>query len=265
MNPIRAWNRFWFGPISARPLGLYRIVFGVLVLVHLLLISVDLDYWYTDAGLLRGNEARLAAGPLRFSPLQWFQDPVSVRLRLRRRLPSSPWPSCWAGGPGSWASCSTSGLLSLYHRNISTNCGPDMLHDGHELPHDAQPVRQRRLARRPPRRPPPRDAGRAADHPLGAAADPDPALHRSTSARPHAQVHGATWLGGTAIHFVLFNHEVGQFNLEWLAGYPVLISALTLAALWIEFALAFFLWFRPSRRWIALLGRAAPRRDRPRW
>ncbi|MEI4896971.1 hypothetical protein Q8G71_37425, partial [Klebsiella pneumoniae] len=54
--------------------------FGVFVLVHLALSTVDLDHWYTDAGLLRGNEARLAAGPLRLSPLQWIQDPVSVRI-----------------------------------------------------------------------------------------------------------------------------------------------------------------------------------------
>jgi MFS family permease len=32
MNPIRAWNAFWFGPISARPLGAFRIVFGLIAL-----------------------------------------------------------------------------------------------------------------------------------------------------------------------------------------------------------------------------------------
>ena len=30
MNPIRAWNRFWFAPVSARPLGAFRVVFGLL-------------------------------------------------------------------------------------------------------------------------------------------------------------------------------------------------------------------------------------------
>ena len=81
--------------------------------------------------------------------------------------------------------------------------------------------------------PPPRDARRAADHPLGAAA-----ASRSSSAsiyfdhgRAQVQRVRPGW-AGTAIHYVLFNHEVGQFNLEWLADYPVLISVLTLAALW---------------------------------
>ena len=54
MNPLRAWNRFWFGPISARPLGVYRIVFGVIVLAHLGSISVELDYWYTRRGAAPG-------------------------------------------------------------------------------------------------------------------------------------------------------------------------------------------------------------------
>ena len=25
MNPLRAWNTFWFRPVSARPLGAFRV------------------------------------------------------------------------------------------------------------------------------------------------------------------------------------------------------------------------------------------------
>ena len=66
--------------------------------------------------------------------------------------------------------------------------------------------------------------------------------------------HGSTWLGGTAIHFVLFNREFGQGNLQWLADYPAVIGVLTYSALITEFSLAFLLWFRPTRKWIALAG-----------
>ena len=44
-----------------------------------------------------------------------------------------------------------------------------------------------------------------------------------------------------------------MFNLEWLAQYPLLINVMTHGAFLIEFALAFWLWFRPTRRW-AILG-----------
>src|SRR5262245_1040735 len=126
MNPVRAWNRFWFGPISARPLGLYRILFGLIVLCHLGLLTVELDHWYTDAGLLRGDEARRAAGPLRFSVLQWIQDPVSVRLAFGVVALVA------VGFIVGWRTRLMSvllylGMMSIYHRNISTNCGPDMI------------------------------------------------------------------------------------------------------------------------------------------
>ena len=64
---------------------------------------------------------------------------------------------------------------------------------------------------------------------------------------------GEVWLNGTTVHYVLFNREFGMFNLEWLAQYPLLINLMTHSALLFEFAVAFWLWFRPTRRW-AILG-----------
>ncbi|MGZ3433500.1 MAG: HTTM domain-containing protein, partial [Isosphaeraceae bacterium] len=237
MNPLRAWNRFWFGPISARPLGVFRIIFGILVLAHLAFISVELDYWYTDAGLLQGDQARVVAGPLRYSPLLWVQDPVSVR--------------CVVGVVAAVAVAFVLGwrtrimgvllylgVLSLYHRNISSNCGPDQLMTivsfymmlspcGAALSLDARRVSQRR----------------------GTVAEPliVPWAQRLLQiqlcliylASAAFKCHGSAWLGGTAIHFILFNREVRQSNLEWLANYPVVISVLTQSALLVEFALAF--------------------------
>jgi hypothetical protein len=80
MNPLKDWNRFFFGPISARPLGAFRIVFGVLILIYLGIMSVEFDHWYTGAGLLQGTEAQEAAGPFRFSPLQYVTDPTVAQL-----------------------------------------------------------------------------------------------------------------------------------------------------------------------------------------
>jgi hypothetical protein len=252
MNPIRAWNRFWFGPISARSLGVFRIVFGLLVLVHLGFQTVDLDYWFTGQGLLQGNEALRVAGRYRFSPLLYIQDPLSVRLFMGSLAAIAV---AFALG---WHARVASillylGLLSLYHRNISTNCGPDLLlvvisfymmfsPCGATMSLDARRVAQQR----------------------GTLAEPlvIPWAQRLLQIQLSLiyfctaldKARGSTWPGGTAIHYVLFNREVRQFNLEWLGGYPVLISALTHAALVLEFSLAFLLWFRPTRRWIALLG-----------
>ncbi len=252
MNPLRPWNRFWFSPISARPLAMYRIIFGFLVLAHLASISVELDYWYTDVGLLQGDQARLVAGPLRLSPLHWVQDPVSVRCVVG--LVAAAAVAFVLG----WQTRIMSvllylGVLSLYHRNLSSTCGPDQLMTitafymmltpcGAALSLDARRVSRRRGTLAEPLIVP--WAQRLLQIQLCL-------IYLATAA---FKCHGSTWLGGTAIHFVLFNQEFRQSNLEWLANYPVVISALTQSALVLEFALAFLLWFRPTRKWIALTG-----------
>ncbi len=107
MNPFRAWNRFWFAPISARPLRAFRIVFGLLMLANLAFLVFELDYWFTNTGLLQGAEAREVAGPLRVSPyIGWTTRSVSASSLERRPLSRSCSRS--VGKRGSWGSCSTS-------------------------------------------------------------------------------------------------------------------------------------------------------------
>ena len=219
MSPLRAWNRFWFGPISARPLAVFRIIFGLAVLAHLGFISVDLDYWYTDAGLLQGDQARLAGLPMRYSPLQYIQDPVSVRCAVAMI------GAVAVGFVVGWHTRVMGvllylGVLSLYHRNISTNCGPDQLMTILSFYMMLAPCGAAYSL----------DSRRAARQ-RGTLAEPliIPWAQRLIQIQlcliylssAVMKCHGSTWLSGTAIHFVIFNHEVGQANLEWLAGYPV--------------------------------------------
>jgi hypothetical protein len=252
MNPLRAWNRFWFCPISARPLGAFRIVFGLLLLANLAIMAVDLDYWFTDAGMLQGTEAREAAGELRPSPLQWIQDPTSVRLFFAATavvtvLFTVGWHTRTMGVLSYLAE------LAIHHRNILTTSGADTLviilsfyamlaPCGAAYSLDA-----RRAARR-----------------RGTAAEPLIVPWAQRLIQIHVCViyfntavlkcNGATWLGGTALHFVLHNTEIGRFNLAAVAQYPLVVNLMTHGALLIEFALAFFLWFRATRPWAILAG-----------
>ena len=68
--------------------------------------------------------------------------------------------------------------------------------------------------------------------------------------------NGATWLNGTALHYVLYNDEVGRFHLGMLRDYPVLVNLMTHGAILIEFCLAFLLWFRATRVWTIFAGLA---------
>ncbi|WP_406696058.1 HTTM domain-containing protein [Singulisphaera sp. Ch08] len=252
MNPFRVWNRFWFGPISARPLGAFRIVFGLLCLANLAFMSFELDYWFTNTGLLQGTEAREVAGALRFSPLQWVDDPLTVRLFFGATavvvvLFTVGWHTRIMGVLLYLT------LLSIHHRNIVTNCGVDTLvlimafyamlsPCGAAFSLDA-----RRAARK---------RGTLAEPLIVPWAQRLIQLHLSLIYFDTAvlKCNGGTWLGGTALHFVLSNTEVGRSQLMWLVEYPLVINLLTYIALAVEFGLAVFLWFRPTRVWMALAG-----------
>ena len=251
MNPIKAWNRFLFTPVSARPLGLFRIVFGTLMMIYLLVMSVEFDHWYTDAGLLQGNESREVAGPLRISPLHYVHDATTPHILWAVTLAAA------AGLTVGWRTRVMSvvlwvGMLSFYHRNPSSNGGPDavpvllcfytmLCPAGAAYSLDARREERRR----------------------GTVAEPLIApwslrllqmqlclIYFQSCA---IKCDGPTWNDGTAVHYVLFNHEFNWFNLEFLAGSPILVNLMTHGAMLIEFALAFWLWFRPTRRW-AILG-----------
>jgi hypothetical protein len=71
------------------------------------------------------------------------------------------------------------------------------------------------------------------------------------------------WLNGTVVHYILFHKEFREFDLEWLAQSPLLINFMTHGALLTEFALAFWLWFKPTRRWAIVCGLALHAGIRP--
>jgi hypothetical protein len=252
MNPIRAWNRFWFGPISARPLAAYRVAMGLLVLSNLGFLAWDIDNWFTDRGVLQGTEALEVAGPLRPSPLQWVQDPVSVRgffavTAVLAALFTVGWHTRVVGVLLYLA------MLSIHHRNILTNAGPDTLilamvfylmlsPCGAAYSLDARRAGRRR--------------GTLADPLIVPWAQRLIQLQLSLIYFNTAvlKCNGSTWLTGTALHFVVTNTEVGRSQFMWLIHYPLLLNVMTYAALFVEFALPFLLWFRPTRVWVALAG-----------
>jgi hypothetical protein len=144
------------------------------------------------------------------------------------------------------------GMLSLYHRNVSSNGGPDatpailcfylMLSPCGA----AYSLDERRETRR---------RGTPAERLIVSWAVRLLQIQLCAIYFQSCVVKctGPTWMNGTATHYVLFNREFDQFDLSWLGAYPLVVNFLTHGALLIEFALAFWLWFRPTRRW-AILG-----------
>ena len=122
----RPWNRFWFATIDARPLGGFRIVYGLLAICNLLFLTVDFDYWLTSLGLLRGSEAYEVAGRMRPSLLTWLNDPTSARV---------VWGVTFAAAVGltlGWRTRLMSilfylGMFPIHHRNVLTASAPTRL------------------------------------------------------------------------------------------------------------------------------------------
>ncbi len=252
IHPIRAWNGFFFGLTSARPLGAIRIVFGLLALANLAFTAVDLDYWFTENGLLVGADSRNIAGPLQHSPLQYFQDQTSVRVAFAFTATAAALMTI------GWRTKLMSilfylGMLSIHNRNLVSSSGADVLLLTF--------------------------AFNLMISPCGAAYSVDAWLasrRRGTLAEPLIlawslrliqiqigvvytlaailKLGGNLWLNGTALHYVLANTEVYRFDLGFLTRYPILINLMTYSALAMEFALAFLIWFRAARPTVLILG-----------
>ena len=252
MNPLRAWNTFWFQPISARPLGAFRIIFGLIALTNLALNSVELDYWFTNAGILRGAEARELNGSYRYSPLFYSESPTTPRASVAATAVATVlftlgWRTRIMGV------LVYLGNLALYQRNLSTNCGNDALlmvmlfylmlsPCGAAYSLDARRTARRRGTLAEPLIVP--WAQRLIQLQISL-------IYFSTAVY---KCVGSTWPNGTALHYVLNNAEVGRFTLDPLSQYPIAVSLLTHAAVVTEFLLAFLLWFRVTRPWVIVLG-----------
>ncbi len=253
IHPLRAWNRFFFQPTSARPLGAIRILYGLLAMANLAFCAVDLELWYTDQGLIQGDAIRAIAGRFQHSPLHYLQDPASIRaafaftaaaaffltIGLRSRLMSILFYL---------------GMLSIQMRNTMSSSGADVLMMTF--------------------------AFHLMLSPCGAAYSVDAWIERRKRGGAEAEAlmlpwtlrliqvqisliylvagvlkaGGAYWQNGTALHYVFTNTEVRRLDLSFLCEYPTLINLMTYGAVLGELMLAFFLWFRACRPFVLWVG-----------
>lgn len=241
---MRAWDRFWFGPVSARPLGAFRVLFGLACLQNLMLLAGSHETWLSDAGYLQGPEAAELAGPLRPSPLIWFQSPAAARTVLAVTaivtvLFTIGWRTRWVGM--ALFACN----LSIHNRNLLTCSGADVLLMALTFYLMLSPCGAAYSL----------DALRAARRGGGRS---EPLIVPWAQRLIQAQISvlyfitalhkagGATWREGTALYYVLGDPEFRRFTLG-LTEYPLLVHGLSFGALVLEFGLAFLLWFRPTR------------------
>ncbi len=252
MNPLRAWNVFWFRPVSARPLAAFRIAFGLAVLVHVAFLIPQADYWLSDAGLLVGSEARELAGPIRLSPMLYWQSPLAARVFLGATTVAAL--LVIAG----WRTRAATVLLylcllSIHHRNLMSASSADVLIVALAFYLMFSPAGAAYSL----------DARREAKRRGGTEAEPIiiPWAMRLIQLQvglvylmsASVKSAGRAWLDGSALHYVLSNGEIRRYTFG-LTDYPMLTSVMTHGALVMEFSLAFLLWSRAARPWVILGG-----------
>ena len=54
-NLEQAWNRFWFQEYSTKPLNLFRIFFGLLLIQYALFLVPDLFIWFGNNGIISSD------------------------------------------------------------------------------------------------------------------------------------------------------------------------------------------------------------------
>ncbi len=77
-NLFKAWDRFLMEPISPVPIGVFRILFGFLVLANGLLFLPELQTWFGPQGVMSLETAARITPGIRVNLLQWMPSTESA-------------------------------------------------------------------------------------------------------------------------------------------------------------------------------------------
>ncbi|MDQ6749152.1 MAG: HTTM domain-containing protein [Actinomycetota bacterium] len=245
---VDAWQGFWFSPMAASTLALFRIAMGVLVFCWTLSLAPELSAMFSSKGIL----PRQPVGPGVWGLLGFIPGKIAVIALFSALLVAS---ACLV--VGFWTRIMAVvvfvGVMSFERRN------PWVFSSGDGLIRNlafflmlapagaALSVDRWRKARE-----------RFWEFPL-ISAWPVRLLQVQLSilylSTVWAKLRGMTWNDGTAVSYALRIADLGRFRvLDFLAHSPLVTNALTYATLAIEFSLGILVWNKRLRPWVLALG-----------
>jgi len=71
---VSSWNSFWFNPISTRPLALFRILLGLLLIQYALLLIPDFFVWFGKDGIIAADTINSWEPFVRFNILNFLPN-----------------------------------------------------------------------------------------------------------------------------------------------------------------------------------------------
>lgn len=249
-----AWSHFWFDPISPVALGLFRILYGVALLLFVALLKPEIFTWFSDHGMMRPASADKFWGTTpHWSLLLWYPQRPAVALFFAGFTVAVILLTI-----GLWTRTSTLlvllGLISLGHRNPLVLNGTDIVlrvmavylvlaPAGAALSVD----RLRAIAR-----------GRA-----GAQSPLVPAwtvrlmqlqvslIYASTVL---LKLKGQAWSSGIAVYYTSRLEEFHRFPVPFLAHSLLLVNIATYLTLAVELSVAFLIWIPALRKVVLISG-----------
>jgi hypothetical protein len=250
----QAWDRFFFRPDTARVLGLYRIVFGLIVLYSFALLAKDVTMFFSDAGLLTSTASAQVFGPNYLTLFDWIRGPGGVRAALAALFVSAAFFT--VGFHTRWSTVALYILMVSFHvRNGYVLQGGDAVirtllfffmfaPAGAAFSVDSL----RRRLRTPGSGP----------------SDPrvSPWAQRMMQIQvaiiyfiaAYGKLLGERYWDGSAMYYMLGRLDIHVSGLEQLMNYPVIYTSMTIAAVGMEIPMPFLLWSRKTRPYASLLG-----------
>lgn len=249
-----AWNQFFFAPQSPLPLALFRILYGTMVIITLILLKPDWLSWYGPRGWV--------------SLATMHQLEPGTRLNLFTIIPQTDsWVLALFWGAFASALFLTAGFLTRYSSVVLFLCLTSIHQRNLYINHGGDTFL--------------RVAGFFLMFaPAGAALSIDRWIrfHQGREFGPVqpfcpwaqrmiqfelaimyfaafcGKAQGAPWIDGTALYYVLHIEELRRFPVpRWLLQ-PMLLKLGTWSALFLEFALGTLIWIKELRYYILAAG-----------
>lgn len=251
---VRAWNRFFFEPISPVPVAIYRILLGLVLLMNHALLFPDVFEWFSDKGTLSFANAKRLSGGAGFNLFNWLphSDAMVWTVFLVSCL------AVLAMTLGLFTRTSTVivylTLITLHHRNaLVLNSGDTFLRiatffmmfapAGAALSLD----RLIRIARGKETGPPEARAPWAQR------------LLQCQLAFLYLyafvwKAMGSMWLAGTAVYYTSRIAEFWRFPVPYVFEHMWTIKLWTWGTLLVELSLGTLVWVKEFRYWVLLAG-----------
>ncbi len=252
----RAWNEFWFKPGSALPMGLYRIMFGVIILLHLALLAPDLNIWYGPNGVVSAETVKQWPFDVLIDPLM-LMPPTEQSLQLFIGIFVLAAISLTLGLFTRFSAALVFiGLTSFHHRDWATINSGDIFmrlaalylsfsNAGRALSLDRliEVWTSRELLTGPP---PPVTMW----------------VHRLMQVQLSflycqafwTKTVGDVWISGNALYYVTRLEDLRRFSLPPFLNNLIVLKLLTWFTLATEFALWTLIWVKECRYWVLLAG-----------